>query len=104
MMASKLYSLVLSRFYIGQHPGVMVADLEMIKHVMVKEFNSFVDREVSGIPHSTRTCSTVLIANTGKNYQWIVHCAPHSQNVGWELNLVDLQAHCKTKFCMDVTM
>ena len=32
----------------------MVADLEMIKHVMVKEFNAFVDREVS-ILHSVRT-------------------------------------------------
>jgi len=29
----------------------MVADLEIIKHVMVKEFNSFIDREVSGILH-----------------------------------------------------
>jgi len=50
MMALKSYSLVLSRFYIGQHPGVLVADLETIKHVMVKEFSSFIDREVSGIP------------------------------------------------------
>jgi len=70
MMALKSYSLVLSRFYIGQHPGVLVADLETIKHVMVKDFNSFVDREVSGILHSTRTCSSILIASTGKNYQW----------------------------------
>jgi len=38
------------RFYIGQRPTIMVADLEMIKHVMVKEFSSFIDREVSGIP------------------------------------------------------
>jgi len=35
------------RFYVGQYPGVMVADLEIVKHMMVKEFNSFMDREVS---------------------------------------------------------
>ena len=37
------------RFYRGKRPIMMVADLEILKQVTVKEFNSFVDREVSKI-------------------------------------------------------
>ena len=40
-----------SRYYRGQHPYMMVADLEMVKQVTVKEFNSFMDREVSNLHH-----------------------------------------------------
>jgi len=42
---------VCSRFYVGQRPYLLVADLEMVKQVTVKEFNSFVDREVSNLHH-----------------------------------------------------
>ena len=35
------------RFYVGLRPTVMVVDPEMIKQVMVKEFNTFMEREVS---------------------------------------------------------
>jgi len=37
----------LSRFYLGVRPTVMVVDPEMIKQITVKEFSSFMDREVS---------------------------------------------------------
>jgi len=37
----------LSRFYLGLRPTVMVVDPEMIKQITVKEFSSFMDREVS---------------------------------------------------------
>lgn len=36
-----------SRFYLGLRPTVMVVDPEMIKQITVKEFSSFMDREVS---------------------------------------------------------
>jgi len=40
-----------SRYYRGQRPYMMLADLEMVKQVTVKEFNSFMDREVSNLHH-----------------------------------------------------
>ena len=36
-----------SRYYIGQRPDILLADPEIIKHVTVKEFSYFTDREVS---------------------------------------------------------
>jgi len=42
---------VCCRFYVGQRPYLLVADPEMVKQVTVKEFNSFVDREVSNLHH-----------------------------------------------------
>ena len=35
------------RYYVGQQPRVLVADIDALKHIMVKEFDSFVDRPVS---------------------------------------------------------
>ena len=35
------------RFYLGKAPCMMVADLDMIKQITVKEFDSFVNRVVS---------------------------------------------------------
>ena len=33
-------------FYYGVRPIVVVSDLEMVKQILVKDFDSFVDREV----------------------------------------------------------
>ena len=33
-------------YYIGQRPHILVADLDMLKQIMVKDFHIFVDREV----------------------------------------------------------
>ena len=35
------------RFYLGQKPHVLVTDLDMLKQIMVKDFNNFMDHEVS---------------------------------------------------------
>ena len=35
------------RFYTGRRPAIMIADLEMLKLVLVKEFDSFTDRPVT---------------------------------------------------------
>ena len=34
-------------FYVGQKPYIMIADLDILKHILVKDFNSFIDRPVS---------------------------------------------------------
>ena len=39
------------RFYIGQKPNVLITDLDILKQIMVKEFDNFMDHEV-GIDHS----------------------------------------------------
>ena len=36
--------------YVGAQPVLLVSDLEMLKHIMVKEFDSFANRSVSGLP------------------------------------------------------
>ena len=48
-MLTSLINLVptMDRFYLGKIPSMMVADLEMIKQITVKEFDSFVNRMVS---------------------------------------------------------
>lgn len=35
------------RWYLGARPVLFIADIEMLKVILVKEFDSFVDREVS---------------------------------------------------------
>ena len=37
----------LSRYYVGIRPMVVVRDLDMLKEIMVKQFETFIDREVS---------------------------------------------------------
>ena len=34
------------RYYFGRRPIIVISDVEMLKHVMVKELDSFVDRPV----------------------------------------------------------
>ena len=35
------------RFYVGQAPNVLIADLDILKQIMVKDFDSFTDHAVS---------------------------------------------------------
>ena len=80
------------RFYRGKRPIMMVADLEILKQVTVKEFNSFVDREVSKILElfsgSTRACCILglvlfLGLGTRQTVQLVSYPAPHLTLV-WE--------------------
>lgn len=36
-------------FYVGQKPHIMVTDLDMLKQIMVKDFQNFMDHEVNNI-------------------------------------------------------
>ena len=40
-------SCTILRWYIGARPELAITDIEMLKVILVKEFESFVDREVS---------------------------------------------------------
>ena len=35
------------RFYVGRRPSIMIVDLEMLKLILVKEFDAFTDRPVT---------------------------------------------------------
>ena len=35
------------RFYIGQRPHILIADLDILKQIMVKDFDNFTDHAVS---------------------------------------------------------
>ena len=39
--------MIVSRYYMGQRANILLLDLEIMKQIMVKEFNSFMEREVS---------------------------------------------------------
>ena len=39
--------MVVSRYYLGRRANILLLDLEIMKQIMVKEFNSFTEREVS---------------------------------------------------------
>ena len=41
-----LFLLCLSSYYLGKRPNVVITDIELLKQVFVKEFNSFPNREV----------------------------------------------------------
>ena len=45
------------RYYIGQKPRVAVTDLDVLKQIMVKDFDNFSDRVVSELLAS---CKTIL--------------------------------------------
>ena len=34
-------------YYIGQKPYIMITDVDMLKQILVKDFNNFMDRPVS---------------------------------------------------------
>ena len=36
-------------FYIGQKPYITITDMDMLKQILVKDFNNFMDRTVSTI-------------------------------------------------------
>ena len=39
--------MVLCRFYVGQMPHVLIADVDMLKQLLVKDFDNFMDQTVS---------------------------------------------------------
>ena len=39
------------RFYIGPQPFVVISDMEMLKQIMVKDFDNFSDHTVSYSAH-----------------------------------------------------
>ena len=36
-----------SGFYLGQQPEILITDLDILKEILVKDFNKFMDRPVS---------------------------------------------------------
>ena len=50
------YSYTLSySYYIGPTPHILVADLDMLKQIMVKDFNNFMDHEVGTVTVNVAT-------------------------------------------------
>ena len=45
----KLYAIHQIRFYIGKKPHVLITDLDMLKQIMVKDFDNFSDHSVSTV-------------------------------------------------------
>ena len=46
------------RFYVGQTPQILVADVDMLKQILVKDFNNFMDYPVSYSLHTdVHVCS-----------------------------------------------
>ena len=48
-------------FYIGQQPNILIADLDILKQIMVKEFDNFTDHAVSQGSIPTPYTSTINI-------------------------------------------
>ena len=42
-----IHYVIVCRFYLGTVPWLVVSDLDMLKQILVKEFDSFADRPVS---------------------------------------------------------
>ena len=58
-----LYLAISYRYYIGQKPHILVTDLDMLKQILVKDFNNFVDREVCAVRKHFLTTSTSNIVS-----------------------------------------
>ena len=43
----EVFLLVFNRFYLGRAPFLLIFDLDILKQVLVKEFDSFMDRPVN---------------------------------------------------------
>ena len=46
-LVSSICDWSVSRYYLGQRSNILLVDLEIMKQIAVKEFNSFVEREVT---------------------------------------------------------
>lgn len=46
------------RFYIGKKPQIMISDLDILKEIMVKQFDNFSDHSVSCLHLATSLYST----------------------------------------------
>jgi len=44
---TNIYIIFFCSYYIGRKPFIVVTDLEMIKAITIKDFDYFVDRDVS---------------------------------------------------------
>ena len=40
------------RYYLGRRPRIIITDLDMLKQILVKDFDNFTDHTVSGQAHS----------------------------------------------------
>ena len=40
------------RYYLGRSPQIMISDLDILKQIMVKDFDNFADHAVSSRCHS----------------------------------------------------
>ena len=60
-----LYPVFRDRFYIGKKPQILITDLDMLKQIMVKDFDNFPDHSVRYVVciHPTRIIN--------KAYLWV---------------------------------
>ena len=73
-----------SRYYVGIRPFVVVKDLEMLKQIMVKQFDNFIDRQVGALfgvwyvcyleqkQKHHFMCTRYAISNVGWSFQFKV--------------------------------
>ena len=41
------YVVLLCRYYVGQTPQILIADVDMLKQILIKDFNNFMDQPVN---------------------------------------------------------
>ena len=75
----------ISRFYVGKNPVILVMDIELIKHITVKDFDSFTNRPVSTYISQPRPRSSFEYLNKSQSnfpccfVENLVCCGPETR-------------------------
>ena len=49
-------NLLFSRYYLGPKANIVISDVEMLKQIFVREFDSFINRQVSALMCACISC------------------------------------------------